>query len=114
MKKILLAAALFAAMNTTAQTVKEDTVEHYTYASIQPVTVYPNKATRLRLQLAADNLEKSTSQAVFRWTLLDESSKALATGDYTIEKADYENWNANSLEDTYLMVALKLKLTIVD
>ena len=113
MKKILLAATLLFALNAGAQTVKEDTTVHYTYVSIRPVMVYPNTATRLRLQLASDNLELNVAQAVFKWTLMDENSKALTTGDLTIEKGDYTDWNANSLEDTYSLVADKLKLTIV-
>ena len=115
MKKILLPSALIIALNVGAQTVKEDTIVHYTYVSIRTTVIKQDTATRLRVVQCFDNMELSEdrAQTVFHWYLMNDSSRIILDGDQTIEKQDYANWNANSLSDTYSLVADKLKLTIV-
>jgi hypothetical protein len=115
MKRIFFAIAMICALQAGAATVKVDTVVHYTYVSIRPVLAYPDTATRLRVVQLFDNLEADPerAQTVFHWYMMNESSKVLADGDLTIEKEDYEEWNSDSLENTYLMVANKLKLNTI-
>lgn len=117
MKKILLSIALIAiGVASKAQTIKEDTVVNYTYASIAPEKIFPNTATRIRLIHRGDNLEKNPmrAQAVIHYWLMTEDSKVLFDADITIEKGEYIKWDANSLESTYDMVCNMLNLTIVD
>ena len=114
MKKILFIALMAFSLSTQAQTVKKDTAQGYTYASIADVAVWPATATRISIRIVGDNLDKESAAAVFYYELRSEVGDVVRRGNITIAGADYTSWDANSLESTYDMVCDKLKLTIVD
>lgn len=114
MKKILFIALMAFSLSTQAQTVKKDTAQGYTYASIADVAVFPSTATRISIRIISDNLDKESAAAVFYYELLSDNGDKLQRGNVTIDGKTYTQWNANSLESTYQMVCDKLKLTIVD
>lgn len=114
MKKILFIAVMAFSLSTQAQTVKKDSVQGYTYASIADVAVWPAVATRISIRIVNDNLDIDNGSAIFYYELLAEDGTKLRRGNVTIDGSAYTSWDANSIENTYELVCDKLKLTIVD
>jgi len=76
--------------------------------NIEPVTVFPNTATQLRV----DDVHLVLSQsASVQWALLDSSAATLTVNRVTIEGVEYENWGTDD-EYVFNLVASKLGLVI--
>ena len=78
--------------------------------NIKPVTVFPNTATKLRVDDCLVTLDESVN---VQWALLDNNSNVLgAPGRLTFSGEDYENWGS---DDDYLfnLVASALSLTVI-
>ncbi len=78
--------------------------------NIEPVQVFPNTATKLRVDDCLVTLDESVN---VQWTLLDSNDAVLgAPGRITFSGEDYANWGDN---DDYLfdLVASALNLTVI-
>ena len=60
---------------------------------IQPVTIFPESATQLRLVGAAVKHFGDEGSAAISWQLLDSSGNLLKNGIEELSGADYQGWN---------------------
>jgi len=79
---------------------------------IEPVTVFPDTATRLELAGATIRALGETGTALIHWRLLNESGRQLQAGSLDLSGDSYKGWND---DDPYLMdiVLSQLGLTKV-
>ena len=83
------------------------------YATISPVTVYPNTATQLRIGGAEISGFGQLGSMWILWTLADSTGKALRTDSLRMTGSDYAGWSGQD-EDLFVWVAGQLGVLVTE
>ena len=109
MKRLLLILATACALNTEAQTIHTDTVNHYDYVDISPVVIMADTAVRMSIPSYSDN---NKNQAIVYVVLYNDAGEKVTDFNVIIAGIEYAGWNGNDPANLYSLVAYKKNIDI--